>query len=173
MKIVRTLDYLDYSLGGINGVSRNNNNMFREGLESTSAPSVLLSSSPNTPSSSSSSSTSTTTTGGNSQTSPLKILKGEESQPAASQQQASSLTSPLSSSPLSSSPSKSNIKCKFMGCGKPIGIMQSMSNKCRCGEHYCGKHIHNHNCTFDYKGLAKTTIAKANPQILANKIVKL
>ncbi|KAK5576596.1 hypothetical protein RB653_007740 [Dictyostelium firmibasis] len=163
----RTLDYLDYSLGGMNGVG--NNNTFREGLESTSAPSVLLSSSPNP----SSLTTTTTATGGgtNPQSSPLKILKGEESQPK--QQQASSLTSPLSSSPLSSSPSKSNIKCKFMGCGKPIGIMQSMSNKCRCGEHYCGKHIHNHNCTFDYKGLAKTTIAKANPQILANKIVKL
>ncbi|KAF2073785.1 hypothetical protein CYY_004919 [Polysphondylium violaceum] len=75
---------------------------------------------------------------------------------------------------LSSSPSKEAFKCKYPGCGKSIGsIMASMSNKCRCGEFFCGKHIHNHNCTFDYKSLAKSNIAKANPQILANKIVKL
>eukprot|EP01132_Coremiostelium_polycephalum_P002896 gene2896-3600_t len=84
-------------------------------------------------------------------------------------------TTGASNSPtLSGSPSSSNenSKCKFKGCGKFIGIIAS-ATKCRCGEVYCGKHIHNHNCTFDYKAMAKSSIAKANPQILANKIVKL
>ncbi|KYQ90437.1 hypothetical protein DLAC_09059 [Tieghemostelium lacteum] len=64
-------------------------------------------------------------------------------------------------------------KCKFKDCNKVIGGVMAAANKCRCGEQFCGKHIHNHNCTFDYKSMAKNSIAKANPQVLANKIVKL
>ncbi|EFA75282.1 hypothetical protein PPL_11357 [Heterostelium album PN500] len=81
--------------------------------------------------------------------------------------------SPSVSSPVGSPSGKESAKCAYDNCGKRLPGIMSESNRCRCGGTYCGKHMHNHECQFDYKSMAKTTIAKANPQIMANKIVKL
>ncbi|EGC30676.1 hypothetical protein DICPUDRAFT_92931 [Dictyostelium purpureum] len=189
----RTIDYLEY-MNGLDGRARNSNTnrLINEdklnSVASTSAPAVVFTPPPVTSTTTTTISTNNDNSGNvgttlsatpNTTTSPLKILKHEINNNNNTQFSSSegtlkpSADSPFSSSPLSSSPSKSNIKCKFPSCGKSISSSLSLSSKCRCGEYFCGKHIHNHNCTFDYKSLAKSNIAKANPQILANKIVKL
>jgi hypothetical protein len=40
---------------------------------------------------------------------------------------------------------------KCQNCKKKLlKIMESVS-RCACKNNYCGKHRHDHNCTFDYK----------------------
>ncbi|XAR64660.1 hypothetical protein NMG60_11008421 [Bertholletia excelsa] len=47
--------------------------------------------------------------------------------------------------------------------------------KCRCGTTFCGSHRYpeQHACTFDYKGIGREAIAKANPVVKANKLDKI
>ncbi|CAH2080509.1 unnamed protein product [Thlaspi arvense] len=47
--------------------------------------------------------------------------------------------------------------------------------ECRCGTTFCGSHRYpeQHACTFDYKGIGREAIAKANPVVKANKLDKI
>jgi len=50
---------------------------------------------------------------------------------------------------------KNNIeisKKKCFYCNKKINTTQTITNKCKCGNLYCNKHIFfkNHECSFDY-----------------------
>nr|QYC07281.1 SAP5 [Tamarix hispida] len=57
-------------------------------------------------------------------------------------------------------------------CRKRVGLT---GIKCRCGVVYCGSHRYpeQHACTFDFKGLGREAIAKANPAIKADKIDRI
>lgn len=61
-------------------------------------------------------------------------------------------------------------RCTF--CNKKLGVMPF---KCRCNELFCLEHRYpeSHNCKFDYKLLGKDELTKKNPQVIANKIIKL
>ncbi|KAK4433157.1 Zinc finger A20 and AN1 domain-containing stress-associated protein 4 [Sesamum alatum] len=57
-------------------------------------------------------------------------------------------------------------------CQKRVGLT---GFTCRCGVTFCGSHRYpeNHGCEFDYKGLGRAAIAKANPVIKAEKLNKI
>lgn len=57
-------------------------------------------------------------------------------------------------------------------CRKRVGLT---GFKCRCGVVYCGSHRYpeQHACTFDFKGLGREAIAKANPTIKADKLDRI
>ncbi|PIN24511.1 putative Zn-finger protein [Handroanthus impetiginosus] len=69
----------------------------------------------------------------------------------------------------SCSQSRSN-RCDV--CRKRVGLT---GFKCRCGAMFCGSHRYpeKHNCGFDYKGLGREAIARANPVIMAEKLDKI
>jgi hypothetical protein len=56
-------------------------------------------------------------------------------------------------------------------CRKRIGLT---GFKCRCGNLYCALHRYSdkHTCTYDYKAAGQEAIAKANPLVVAEKVVK-
>ncbi|XP_011076964.1 zinc finger A20 and AN1 domain-containing stress-associated protein 5-like [Sesamum indicum] len=57
-------------------------------------------------------------------------------------------------------------------CQKRVGLT---GFTCRCGVTFCGSHRYpeKHRCGFDYKGLGRDAIAKANPVIKAEKLNKI
>ena len=42
-------------------------------------------------------------------------------------------------------------KCKFKDCNKKMTPAEKIIGLCKCGNTYCSKHRHDHDCTFDYK----------------------
>lgn len=73
----------------------------------------------------------------------------------------------------SSSPSQPRLPApnRCGSCRKRVGLT---GFKCRCGHIYCALHRYSdkHNCTFDYKAAGQEAIAKANPLVVADKVVK-
>ncbi|XP_043701785.1 zinc finger A20 and AN1 domain-containing stress-associated protein 4-like [Telopea speciosissima] len=57
-------------------------------------------------------------------------------------------------------------------CRKRVGLT---GFKCRCGTIFCGMHRYpeQHSCTFDFKGMGREAIAKANPVVKAKKLEKI
>ncbi|MED6205253.1 Candidapepsin-3 [Stylosanthes scabra] len=57
-------------------------------------------------------------------------------------------------------------------CKRRVGLT---GFKCRCGLTLCGTHRYpeQHGCEFDFKGLGRDQIAKANPVIKAEKLDKI
>lgn len=57
-------------------------------------------------------------------------------------------------------------------CRRRVGLT---GFTCRCGTLFCGTHRYpeKHGCTFDFKGLGKEEIAKANPVVKAEKLHKI
>jgi hypothetical protein len=57
-------------------------------------------------------------------------------------------------------------------CRKRIGLT---GFKCRCGITFCALHRYSdkHSCTYDYKAAGQEAIAKANPLVIAEKVVKI
>lgn len=64
-------------------------------------------------------------------------------------------------------PTKAANRCGC--CNKKVGVT---GFKCRCGSTFCGSHRYpeEHGCSFDFKGAARDAIAKANPQVKADKM---
>ncbi|KAK8482006.1 hypothetical protein V6N13_073494 [Hibiscus sabdariffa] len=54
-------------------------------------------------------------------------------------------------------------------CRKRVGLT---GFKCRCESTFCGEHRYpeKHECSFDFKGVGREEIAKANPIIKADKV---
>ncbi|KAE8683819.1 Zinc finger A20 and AN1 domain-containing stress-associated protein 7 [Hibiscus syriacus] len=54
-------------------------------------------------------------------------------------------------------------------CRKKVGLT---GFKCRCESTFCGEHRYpeKHECSFDFKGVGREAIAKANPIIKADKL---
>ncbi|KAL1298774.1 hypothetical protein HN51_043078 [Arachis hypogaea] len=61
---------------------------------------------------------------------------------------------------------------RCMTCKRRVGLT---GFKCRCGLMLCGTHRYpeQHGCEFDFKGLGRDQIAKANPVIKAEKLDKI
>ncbi|XWS71480.1 hypothetical protein CRYUN_Cryun03dG0141500 [Craigia yunnanensis] len=61
---------------------------------------------------------------------------------------------------------------RCLTCKKRVGLT---GFKCRCGMVLCGTHRYpeQHGCTFDFKGMGKEQIAKANPVVKGVKLQKI
>ncbi|KAG8495113.1 hypothetical protein CXB51_013226 [Gossypium anomalum] len=61
---------------------------------------------------------------------------------------------------------------RCLSCKKRVGLT---GFKCRCGMVFCGIHRYpeQHACTFDFKGMGKQQIAKANPLVKGEKLQKI
>ncbi|GLT48736.1 hypothetical protein SLA2020_223440 [Shorea laevis] len=61
---------------------------------------------------------------------------------------------------------------RCLACRKRVGIT---GFQCRCGMVFCGTHRYpeQHGCTFDFKGMGKEQIARANPVVKAPKMEKI
>ncbi|KAE8734835.1 Zinc finger A20 and AN1 domain-containing stress-associated protein 4 [Hibiscus syriacus] len=61
---------------------------------------------------------------------------------------------------------------RCLSCKKRLGLT---GFKCRCGMVFCGIHRYpeQHACTFDFKGMGKQQIAKANPLVKGEKLQKI
>ncbi|XP_022958070.1 zinc finger A20 and AN1 domain-containing stress-associated protein 3-like [Cucurbita moschata] len=57
-------------------------------------------------------------------------------------------------------------------CRRRVGLT---GFKCRCGMVYCGTHRYpeQHGCEFDFKGMGKDQIAKANPVVKGEKLQRI
>ena len=57
-------------------------------------------------------------------------------------------------------------------CRKRVGLT---GFKCKCGSTFCGSHRYpeQHDCGFDFKGMGKDQIAKANPVVKGEKLRKI
>ncbi|OEL21502.1 Zinc finger A20 and AN1 domain-containing stress-associated protein 9 [Dichanthelium oligosanthes] len=61
---------------------------------------------------------------------------------------------------------------RCLTCRKKVGLT---GFQCRCGGTFCSTHRYtdSHQCTFDYKKVAREQIAKQNPVVMAEKINKI
>ncbi|GKV34916.1 hypothetical protein SLEP1_g43249 [Rubroshorea leprosula] len=61
---------------------------------------------------------------------------------------------------------------RCLTCRKRVGLT---GFKCRCDMVFCGTHRYpeQHGCSFDFKGMGKEQIAKANPVVKAPKLEKI
>ncbi|KAE8690552.1 Zinc finger A20 and AN1 domain-containing stress-associated protein 6 [Hibiscus syriacus] len=61
---------------------------------------------------------------------------------------------------------------RCMVCRKRVGLT---GFKCKCGITFCGsnRYPENHGCTFDLKRAGREEIARANPVVKAEKLVKI
>ncbi|KAK5847183.1 hypothetical protein PVK06_003487 [Gossypium arboreum] len=57
-------------------------------------------------------------------------------------------------------------------CRKKVGLT---GFKCRCENTFCGEHRYpeKHECSFDFKGVGRNAIAKANPVVKADKVERV
>ncbi|XP_073150775.1 zinc finger A20 and AN1 domain-containing stress-associated protein 4 [Henckelia pumila] len=69
-------------------------------------------------------------------------------------------------------PSPPSLANRCSSCRKKVGLM---GFRCRCGTTFCGTHRYpeKHGCSFDFKGVGREAIAKANPVIRAAKLDKM
>ena len=65
-------------------------------------------------------------------------------------------------------------KMRCFSCNKKLNTLDGLTNKCRCGNHYCSKHLFytDHECTFDYVVDYKEK-ATSNIVYLTNKVIKI
>jgi hypothetical protein len=42
--------------------------------------------------------------------------------------------------------------------------------KCRCGSIYCGLHLGEHGCTYDYRAEHQDNLARLNPKVVGAKM---
>lgn len=61
-------------------------------------------------------------------------------------------------------------RCK--GCRRKVGLT---GFRCRCGNLFCSEHRYSdrHECSYDYKAAGKAAIAKENPVVKAEKVVRI
>ena len=64
------------------------------------------------------------------------------------------------------------MKCYI--CKRKLNYTEELTNKCKCGNHYCKKHLFftDHECTFDYIIDYKEK-ATSNIIDLTNKVIKI
>ena len=63
--------------------------------------------------------------------------------------------------------SKSQSKCQI--CKKKINMMLRDLHICRCSNYYCRTHMHDHDCSFNYKEL----FIEQNRELIEIKPVKV
>jgi len=67
--------------------------------------------------------------------------------------------------------SKPKMRCSHCNCR--INITNSF--ECKCDKMLCMKHrfFADHGCTYDYKTEERKKLAKCNPQVTADKLIKI
>lgn len=86
--------------------------------------------------------------------------------------EAAAVAAPGGDAPAPQRPPKRKVQTKTSRCWecrKKIGLT---GFKCRCGYVFCGTHRHAeaHQCDFDFRGSGREELAKANPQVVADKM---
>jgi hypothetical protein len=65
-----------------------------------------------------------------------------------------------------------SIKCEV--CNIKINkLLAELTNKCRCGNIFCKKHMLNHNCTFDYNKLYLIQKKEELITVKKDKVIKI
>jgi hypothetical protein len=61
---------------------------------------------------------------------------------------------------------------RCFSCNKKVGLL---GFKCRCDYVFCSTHRYSdkHECSFDYKSMAKAALTKANPVVKGSKLEKI
>ena len=64
------------------------------------------------------------------------------------------------------------VRCAASGCRKRVHLIPY---KCRCNKEFCMLHRmpEEHICEFDYKSFGMKELEKANPVVVADKIIKI
>lgn len=64
-------------------------------------------------------------------------------------------------------------KCNMKDCKKKLSLVETITNKCKCGNIYCISHKtpECHNCNYDYKSEAAAEIMKNACK--TSKIIKI
>ena len=65
------------------------------------------------------------------------------------------------------------VKARCDSCRKKINALMLSIHKCRCGGTYCGAHLHDHSCTFDYKKDFVDASAEKMPKIESVKVAPI
>jgi len=67
------------------------------------------------------------------------------------------------------------VRCGFEGCQKKLNLIDQSIGKCRCKGVYCSNHRLNkkHQCTFDLVKENKEILAKNNPVVCKEKVIKI
>ena len=58
--------------------------------------------------------------------------------------------------------------CKV--CEIRLPLTACVHSVCKCGHVFCGRHLHDHTCSFDHRELHKRRLLAANPKLSASKI---
>jgi len=58
-------------------------------------------------------------------------------------------------------------------CDVRLPITACVQCKCRCGQLFCGKHMHTHKCTFDNKAAMQTKLRDEMPLVTPAKLSKI
>ncbi|KAK7324866.1 hypothetical protein VNO77_28760 [Canavalia gladiata] len=94
------------------------------------------------------------------------------SQPSSSADAPADPSSAAVDAPRAADESKPPQQNRCMTCRRRVGLT---GFKCRCGMMLCGTHRYpeQHACEFDFKGMGREQIAKANPVVKAEKLDKI
>ncbi|KAI3862906.1 hypothetical protein MKX03_014862 [Papaver bracteatum] len=81
-------------------------------------------------------------------------------------------SSPSSASSDSATSSSNRESCanRCFSCNKKLGLT---AIKCKCGPVFCSAHRYpeKHSCEFNYKVFGRESLAKLNPQVMADKMI--
>ena len=63
-------------------------------------------------------------------------------------------------------------RCFFPECNKKLTSVELLTNKCKCNNYFCKKHLLNtkHNCNYDYQKDKMESIKLKNPKIEFDKL---
>ena len=59
-------------------------------------------------------------------------------------------------------------RCAVCDCKLPLTAC--MQSRCKCGQLFCGAHMHGHVCSFDYRAVARDRLQKEHPTIAPAKL---
>ena len=62
---------------------------------------------------------------------------------------------------------------KCLSCNSKIHSLMTKIHTCRCKNIYCHLHMHDHNCTFNYKEVWENNSEKFLPKVDGEKVKKL
>lgn len=64
-------------------------------------------------------------------------------------------------------------KCEI--CNKKLSLVQEMVGKCKCDKVFCNDHRFpkDHKCTFDHMKAAREELAKRNPVVKSDRLVRI
>jgi AN1-type zinc finger protein 5/6 len=105
---------------------------------------------------------------------PLAVLDSKQSKPAPNSTEAkASVAGQETLSKIQKEPKKEQLDTtKCWQCNRKVGLL---GFKCKCAYTFCSKHRHDteHACDFDYKAQGRAEVAKNNPLIVKDKIIRI